>query len=236
MAISEQRRQQKMTAKKSKQRKQQKSRNQMAQRLTSLAGKMTAAGEGEVLRCVFGFSPGQLNGMIAVTLVRQGPRGQVAFANFLVDNWCLGVKDCAGNLMSLSDADETIREMGGRLQIEPLAAADAHAIVRAGIEYGESLGFPPSTDCRKLLPIWNGIPIGQLPEGVEMGRDGRPFYIVGPYDDVAMQSRVVSSLNESVGKGNYDVLTAMQQASEAQAFDAQRLEEIEHLLGHDGAK
>lgn len=229
MAVSEQRRQRKLAAKKSKQRKQQKLRNQESQRLNSLAGKMAAGGEGKVLRSVFGFSPTELNGMITITLVRQGPQGQVALANFLVDMWCLGIKDCAGNLMSISDASESIAEMGHRLQLEPIAAEDAHAIVRAGIEYAESLGFPPSRDCQKLLPIWNGIPVGELPEGVEKGRDGRPFYVVGPYDNLAMQRRVTGLLNESVGPGNYDVLTAIQQVAGLDAFDAGTFRELARL-------
>lgn len=144
----------------------------------------------------------------------------VAFANFLVDTWCLGVKDCGGNLMPLGETEDIISNLRETLILEPIDAEDAHAILRGGIQYAESLGFPPSDDCRKLLPIWDGIPIGDLPAGVEFGCDGRPCYIVGPFDNSAKQRMIYSALDSSVGEGNYDFVTVQQQSLELAQYES----------------
>lgn len=46
------------------------------------------------------------------------------------------------------------------------------------------------------------IPLIEL----EFGKEGKPLYIAGPYDDQAMINRVIATLDKHAGEGNYDVI------------------------------
>ena len=55
------------------------------------------------------------------------------------------------------------------------------------------LGFEPHRDfgrARRLLGPWRG------PSPITFGRDGKPYYVNGPYDD---PERVLATLERSVG-------------------------------------
>jgi hypothetical protein len=133
----------------------------------------------------------------------------------MVDLWCLGVKDCSGRLMAPSTCRETLDDMRDRLpDTMSISPAQAHAIVVGGVRYAESLGLAPHADYSKLAPIWTGIPVDELPAGLQLGKDGRPCYIVGPYDDDAKQNRILHALFDSVGEGNFDFVSALSQQND----------------------
>ena len=142
----------------------------------------------------------------------------------MVDTWCLGVKDCFAKLLPLNTYYRHRAEMSDRISVRPIAPDVGHAIVARGIDYAHSLGLEPHPDCQKILLIWNGIRIGQLPRSLEFGRNGRPCYVVGPYDDHRKQSRIVNVLNEPIGDGEFELVTAEQQF--ASAIDFELFEEM----------
>lgn len=216
MPRSEQRVQKKLGAKKRKQRRENKLLLQRKQQLASLTGIIKLASKGKAIECTIGDSWSvEHNGMITVSLVRGGPRGEVVWACFMVDVWCLGVKDCFAKLLPLSTYYRHRDEMSDRITVRTIAEDVGHAIVAGGIEYAYSLGLEPHLDCRKIMPIWNGIPMGQCPSWLEFGRNGRPCYVVGPYDDHHKQSYIVNVLSETIGEGEFDVVTASQQFASA---------------------
>lgn len=216
MVKTERRRQKKLAAKKSKQRRQQRELAQQKRSLSSLAGMMASASSGRILHCYLGKmrDAAEENGMVTVMLIRSGPRGQVALAHFLVDLWCLGVKDCTGKLVGPSLCREILDDVRAQFELETVASADAHAVVVEGLHYAESFGLAPHRDYPKLAPIWTGIPVGQMPPGLELGRNGRPCYIVGPYDDDVKQMRILRSLESHAGKGNFESVSMARQRVE----------------------
>lgn len=218
MPKSERQRQKKLAAKKSKQRQQKQAFARQKQRQSTLMGRMQTASNGEVLHSYVGTSVEESNGMSAIILVRKGPQGQNALANFLVDRWCLGVKDCFGKLASPSECSEILDNFDEKLDLERVAPDVAHAIVVGGVEYARSLGFMPHPDYTKLEPIWTGIPIGDIPLGLEFGCEGQPRYIVGPYDDDAKQAIILGTLSETVGHGNFDFISRERQEIEQELY------------------
>ncbi|WP_406171115.1 hypothetical protein [Streptomyces sp. NBC_00996] len=74
----------------------------------------------------------------------------------------------------------------------------AQAIVRDAVTYAGGLGFEPAagfTDAAVHL----GTAPGDRPT-IGFGRDGKPFYFSGPYDD---PRKVVQALERTCGTGNY---------------------------------
>ncbi len=210
------------------------------QQLVSLAGMMQAAANGEVIDCHRGYPgcAGEESGMIPVVLRRRGPNGRVALAMFLVDCWCLGVKDCSGQLTSPEEAREKLEWLEERMDLQPCSVADGKAIVDAGLQYADSLGLSPHADFKKVFPIWGDVQAGSLPDGIEMGRDGRPTYIVGPYDDAPRQQHILKTLRCRIGEGNFDWISSLDQfqsGSEMRGWDALPAEVIEHLHANDAS-
>lgn len=72
-------------------------------------------------------------------------------------------------------------------------------IIYGGIEYAEDLGFSSHKDFKVseyLLPDVEDVPYID----VEFGRNGRPFFITDPRDNVG---KIINTLNKTVGEGNY---------------------------------
>jgi hypothetical protein len=120
-----------------------------------------------------------------------------------VDIWCLGVKDASGpRKLSIADYSDLKDHAYSAFDEDPKAISLelAQAIVLGGVEYAATLGIQPHRDfekARQLLGTWNGEP------KLNFGRDGKPFYISGPYDN---PNRILKILRETVGDGNFDYL------------------------------
>ncbi len=146
------------------------------------------------------------SGFAVVTVTRSPGFNRFILCSYLVDYWCLGVKDASGPRKYNRSEYEQLISMyyepfpGGSHEI---SLTEAQAIVFGAVEYAEKLGFKPHHDfekAREHLGEWNG----ELK--LEFGKDGKPFYQSGPYDN---SSSILHTLNKSVGEGNYNYLTGM---------------------------
>lgn len=142
-------------------------------------------------------------GYAIVTVARTAGFNRLEVCTYLVDVWCLGVKDVSG----LRKVDPTTykdfvgfayREFPGGT--EKISLEMAQAIVLGSVEYAAKLGLQPHRDfapVRSHLGDWNGEPV------LNFGKDGQPFYMNGPYDD---PMKILKILRENVGEGNFDYL------------------------------
>ncbi|WP_231971853.1 hypothetical protein [Nostoc sp. NIES-3756] len=67
-------------------------------------------------------------------------------------------------------------------------------------EYAQSLGFEPHKDFEKSrshIGNWYGS------IRIECGRNGKPCYVSGPYDN---SKKIIETLNRSQGEGNFDFI------------------------------
>jgi len=145
------------------------------------------------------------SGLVAV-LVARGPRragGDVSVSGYLVDTYCLGVKDALPpRRMSERRLPTFVDRYFGGFDGPPLLAPIelARHLVWGAVEYARGLGFEPHPDLRRA-----GGHLGPLtdPCAIEFGRDGKPFYIQGPHDDAA---RIMRTLERTVGRDKYHFL------------------------------
>lgn len=58
-------------------------------------------------------------------------------------------------------------------------------IIREGIAYARELGFSPDPDYRDAMAVLGDADPDACPDEIPLGgKDGRPFFFAGPYDDV----------------------------------------------------
>ncbi|GAB4323097.1 MAG: hypothetical protein OHK0047_06860 [Leptolyngbyaceae cyanobacterium] len=140
-------------------------------------------------------------GIAVVTVARKAGFNRLDVCTYLVDIWCLGVKDVAFprviDLSTYKDfVDFAYQAFPDGSQEIPLQLAQA--IVLGSVDYAARLGFQPHRDfeqARALLGEWDGQPV------LNFGRDGKPYYMSGPYDDPL---KVLRTLRETVGEGNFN--------------------------------
>jgi hypothetical protein len=145
------------------------------------------------------------SGLVSILIARD-TGGSVSVCGYLVDVWCLGVKDVLG------PKSVERRKLPGftatyyRTYDQPPLAAPidlARHVVFGAVAYARRLGFEPHPDftaCAGHLGRWEGS------SDITFGREGRPTYIQGPHDDAA---RVIKTLRRSVGKRKFDYLGPM---------------------------
>jgi len=139
-------------------------------------------------------------GLVTVALAREAKYGKAVCASFLVDVFCLGVKNVLGPRTALPhEAKDFVRGIFSRYPHPPAAApiALAQNLVLGAVEYARKLGFEPHRDFERARPIlgeWVG------PSLLEFGEDGKPMFVNGPDDDVG---RVLATLRRTVGQGNF---------------------------------
>jgi hypothetical protein len=139
-------------------------------------------------------------GLANVLVVRQERASRVTACGFLADVYCLGVKNAVGPVPMGSGAIEDFsRKFFSAFDDPPVAVPLdlAQAVVHGAVAYARTLGFEPHPDFDATVP-YLGTPAGTSP--IRFGRDGKPFYVSGPYDTPRV---VVDTLEATVGAGNY---------------------------------
>ncbi|BCB86099.1 helix-turn-helix domain-containing protein [Phytohabitans suffuscus] len=139
-------------------------------------------------------------GLANVTVVREHDNTDVSVCGFLVDTYCLGVKNatapCTVNRRHLPGF---LAEFYAAYPTDPLAVPLelAQDLVFGAVEYARTLGFDPHPDFRQAAPQ---LGAWQPPGRITFGHHGKPFFQQGPYDNPV---RILRTLERTAGPGNY---------------------------------
>ena len=166
--------------------------------------KILGARELPVYECLINPS-WQEHGLAHILLSRRQTDGNLLYGVYLTDVYCLGLKN------TFCNANFTIsrykRELRNKLYQEetpvdcPLPLA--HTIIYGGIEYAAQFGFEPNEDFELTQYVLDARESVELCKEVEFGKDGKPFFVAGPHDDV---KRIMRQLDSKAGEGNFDFM------------------------------
>ena len=144
-------------------------------------------------------------GLCTIIVAREHSNGNVTFGVYLLDTYCLGLKNTNSIFSKPVFEYEDIRESlfsqhGDKVEID---YALAHNIIYGAVAYADDLGFKPQKDwVVSQMILEEDTEDIELIE-VEFGKDGKPFFLSGPYDNV---SAITAKLDKAVGQGNYNYL------------------------------
>jgi hypothetical protein len=147
-------------------------------------------------------------GLVQIVLARQQPDGDICFATYLVDKFCLGLKNTFARA-GFSPAryhDEVPGKMFREMKSMQCPVELAHQMIYASIDYAAQFGFTPEKDY--ALTQYLLAPRGELDEPYDLtfGKNGKPFFVAGPYDNAA---HILKQLEKTAGPGNYDYLVPL---------------------------
>ncbi len=138
-----------------------------------------------------------------ILISRKMPNGNVAFSIFLLDVFCLGVKNASFFIMSRYEYDDKIRRIKLDADFESLAPECVRKLVESAEAYAGELGFDPHPDYRSARKIFGDIETKKCPMQFEFGKDGRPLFISGPNDTQAKCMKIIEILTKSCGPGGF---------------------------------
>jgi hypothetical protein len=142
-------------------------------------------------------------GMGQVILSRLLPDGTVAVAVFLVDMYCLGIKNAFGRIMSRYEYDAKMRSPRTLAESESLEPAAARKLVEGAVAYAHDIGFAPHPDYQKARILFGDINPNESAEEFEYGFQGKPHFIAGPHDNPARCKSILTTLERTCGQGNF---------------------------------
>jgi hypothetical protein len=134
-------------------------------------------------------------------LARRMPDGRLALGVYLLDTFCLGVKDCTLDVVTPSAYRLQVAQAGerARARYRPISPEAFAKLILDGVAYARRIGLEPHPNfeaCRSLL---DGIDPTACDETFEFGMDGKPHYIQGPYDSPARIARIVTAVRAAGG-------------------------------------
>lgn len=141
-------------------------------------------------------------GVSLVLVARATRHDRVSVCGFLLDTFCLGVKNALGpEEMRARDLPTFVRMYFMAFPAPALRAPIelAQHLVLGSVAFAGALGFSPHPDFEAVRGH-----LGELGEpcAITFGREGRPLYVAGPYDD---QIAVMETLRAAVGSDGFVV-------------------------------
>ena len=165
-------------------------------------------------------------GLATVVVARSHAGGGITWASYLIDVFCVGLKQTSFAFNNdLDDYEEMLDILSEMQDLELAEYVLVHNIVYGGIAYAEDLGIKPLDKdwavSQYILEEDNDdVALIEL----EFGKDGEPFYCTGPYDNVP---QIIRALITSVGEDNFSFMSHLDDDDEDFDDDDEEFEEEE---------
>jgi hypothetical protein len=154
------------------------------------------------------FSAGMwTDGIGNVLLSRQLANGSVASAMFLVDVFCLGVKNAFFKISSRDFYQTEIYDRTHhRFGLVNLSPESLRKLVEGAVAYAGDLGIAPHPDYALARLLFGDIDASLSTDEYQYGKDGKPLFIGGPHDSPQKCGRIMDLLIRRSGQGNFDYM------------------------------
>jgi hypothetical protein len=204
MAVDPRKRQKKLERRKAKAKAE---RRELARREPQgLPARMRQAAAAPILHCCAGSELWQ-EGIGQVLISRQLPSGMVALAAFLVDMYCLGVKNAFVDIMPRARYDvDLYGKMCNQGELLKLRPECARKLVEGAVHYADDLGFQPHEDYQVAKLIFGDIAVEACDKEFTYGKGGKPLFVAGPHDSAIRCEQIVRTLHGRCGPGEFHFL------------------------------
>lgn len=146
-------------------------------------------------------------GIGSLLWARRAQEGKIAVSAFVVDVFCLGVKNAMFHYMSEQRYENEMKpellQMYEDAQLERLHPSCARKLIEGAVDYAADLGFSAHRDYRNARGIFGDADASACPTRFDYGYEGQPFYIRGPNESIAQANRIVKQLAKRCGDGHF---------------------------------
>ncbi|MBA7674864.1 hypothetical protein ES703_83089 [subsurface metagenome] len=145
-------------------------------------------------------------GIGSVLLSRTINTQTIAISIFLLDVYCLGVKNAFFKVESKTAYNETKQQLFRNDPIKGMSPSCARKLVEEGVSYAEKIGFSPHKDFKKAKRIFGNIDPKSCKSNFTYGKYGKPFFVSGPNETPQQCKEIVEMLERNCGSGNYEYI------------------------------
>jgi len=150
-----------------------------------------------------------------VVVAKMGRTGILGVGAFLLDVYCLGVKDAFFHVCDETEYRERILSRMTRNQkFVPMEGACARTLIEGAVEYARKLGIPPHKDYRLASKLLLNLNSADCSTEFEYGRDGKPLFVAGPNDGPGKCDRILELLRQKCGPDGYNYILPVQDYGE----------------------
>lgn len=147
---------------------------------------------------------------------REMSNNRLGIGVFLLDVWCLGVKNTYFSVLSEDEYADRIKEISVHETLENIHPSCVRKLIEQCVEFSNGLGFMPHKEFKFSRQLLTDIDPTVCPIKYTFGKDGKPFYISGPNENLNQSKRIINSLLQNCGEGNFDYLMSVSEETEAE--------------------
>jgi hypothetical protein len=172
-------------------------------KLFTVANDMAVAVHSPIYECLIASNELEMRGMGNVIISRKLPDGRIAASIFLLDIYCLGVKDAFNSLSDIVEYDGLKNKIDLYSKLESIHPSCLRKLVEGGIYYAKNIGFHPHKDYKLAKMLLGDIDSSVCPMDFEYGKDGKPLFISSENYSATQERIIVNKLRKTCGEGNF---------------------------------
>src|SRR6266404_6330438 len=169
----------------------------------SLPARVLRAAQAPIQHCLLSDSVFDV-GMGTLVLARGATPHHVALSAFLIDTFCLGIKDV---MFESVDSEVFEMYMDATDAGSPIVSVDpsyARKLLRDLAAWSQSIGFAPHRDFAAVERLFGDVNADASEAAFQFGRDGKPVYIPGPNDTASLIRRRIAQLQKCLGNDGFE--------------------------------
>jgi len=166
----------------------------------------TKARQLPILECLIS-NEWEETGIANIIISRKHTNGNITACFYLVDLYCLGIKDTH---FLFNIAGKKYMEIIGRVEdyFQRVSYPLVHNIIYSGLDFADEYGLKPHKDFTSTTRFMLEEDTDDIEQiDIVCGRDGKPLLVVGHRDDPRTVKAVIVQLEKTAGAGNYEVLS-----------------------------
>jgi hypothetical protein len=143
-------------------------------------------------------------GMGTLVLARGATPHHIAVSSFLIDVFCLGIKDVMFESFEREDFEMYMEATDAGSPMVSVDPTFARKLLRDLAAWSQSIGFAPHRDFAAVERVFGDVSADSSDAGFRFGHDGKPFYIPGPNDTAPLIRRRIEQLRKYLGDDGFD--------------------------------
>lgn len=147
-------------------------------------------------------------GVGTLVLARGATPYHLALSTFLIDVFCLGIKDVMFKPVEREVLERYIAMADAGSPMVSVDPSYARKLLRELAAWSQAIGFAPHQDFATVERIFGDVSADSSEAVFRFGRDGKPFYIPGPSDTVPLIRRRMGQLQKLLGDDGFGFETA----------------------------
>ena len=174
---------------------------------TSLPARVLRAAQAPIQHCLLTEDLFEI-GMGTLILARGATPHHLALSSFLIDAFCLGIKDVIFESVESEFFAMYVNATDAGSPLVSISPSDARKLLREVAAWSQSIGFPPHRDFAAVERLFGDVSADESDADFPFGRDGKPLYIPGPNDSAPLIRRRIEQLQKHLGNDGFEFETA----------------------------